>query len=43
MYQRDAVELYPDSGITPKEMPLTVLDEAYELRDEWYVLTLQLE
>lgn len=36
LYQSDAVSLYPGSTVVPKEMPLTVLDQEYELRDDFF-------
>ena len=37
MYQNDAQTLFPDAtDVVPKEMPLTVLDEEYEMRDDWF-------
>ncbi|CAB9512318.1 expressed unknown protein [Seminavis robusta] len=36
LYQADALELFPDGTVTPKEMPLTVLDQEYEIRDDWF-------
>jgi DNA-binding beta-propeller fold protein YncE len=36
LYQNDATVLYPDSNVVPKEMPLTVLDQDYELRDDFF-------
>lgn len=35
-YQADAQELFPESAVAPREMPLTVLDEDYEMRDDWF-------
>lgn len=36
MYQGDALQLFPNSTVTPKEMPLTVLDQEYEMRDTYF-------
>lgn len=37
MYQNDAQTLFPDNtDVIPQEMPLTVLDEEYEMRDDWF-------
>lgn len=36
IYQRDAVAMFPDSGVYPMEMPLAILDQNYELRDEFF-------
>merc|ERR1712129_345069 len=36
IYQEDATELYPDSNVKPKEMPLSVNDIDYELRDDYF-------
>jgi len=36
MYQKDALGLYPGSGVTPDEMPLTVNDINYEIRDDYF-------
>lgn len=36
MYQADARGLYPQSGVIPTEMPLTVDDSNYELRDDYF-------
>lgn len=36
MYQRDALRLFPQSGVTPTEMPLTVYDEQSEIRDDYF-------
>ena len=37
MYQRDATQLYPtESGVVPKEMPWSVDDVNYEIRDDLF-------
>jgi hypothetical protein len=36
VYQRDAQELFPNSDVTPREMPLSVNDENYEIRDDLF-------
>lgn len=36
IYQRDAVDLYPTSSIVPKEMPIAIHDEEYEIRDDFF-------
>mmetsp|Transcript_26644 Transcript_26644/g.59196 ORF Transcript_26644/g.59196 Transcript_26644/m.59196 type:complete len:1094 (-) Transcript_26644:98-3379(-) len=36
MYQSDGVRLYPDSEVTPREMPWTVSDVDYRLRDDYF-------
>lgn len=36
MYQADARVLYPQSSVIPTEMPLTVNDANYELRDDYF-------
>ena len=36
VYQSDANELYPESDVTPTEMPLSVNDVNYEIRDELF-------
>lgn len=37
LYQQDALDLFPNSNVVPQEMPWTVLDEEYEIRDDLYV------
>jgi hypothetical protein len=36
IYQRDAPRLYPGSNVIPKEMPLSVDDRNYEIRDDLF-------
>ena len=36
IFQEDAVDLYPESNIVPKEMPLSVADTNYEIRDDLF-------
>ena len=36
LYQRDAIKLFPESGVVPEEMPLSVYDVQYELRDDFF-------
>ena len=36
IYQEDAIDLYPDSEVIPKDMPLTIQDENYQLRDDLF-------
>jgi hypothetical protein len=36
IFQRDALSLYPDSDIVPREMPLSVDDVNYEIRDDFF-------
>ena len=36
IYQQDATDLYPDSNVVPKEMPLSVNDANYEIRDDLF-------
>ncbi|CAJ1936627.1 unnamed protein product [Cylindrotheca closterium] len=36
IFQSDAVSLYPGSGIVPREMPLSVNDVNYEIRDDLF-------
>jgi len=36
IYQTDAVNLFPESNVVPQEMPLAVLDQDYELRDDFF-------
>ena len=36
IYQSDAQELYPDSNIIPKDMPWSVNDENYAIRDDLF-------
>jgi len=36
IYQEDALDLYPNSEVKPKEMPVSVDDVDYELRDDYF-------
>jgi len=36
LYQRDAQRLYPNTGVVPDEMPWSVSDQNYELRDDFF-------
>ena len=36
LYQRDASGLYPDSDVVPREMPLSIDDVNYEIRDDFF-------
>ncbi|CAB9511004.1 expressed unknown protein [Seminavis robusta] len=36
IWQLDAITLFPDSGIVPREVPLTVLDQDSALRDDFF-------
>jgi hypothetical protein len=36
LYQRDADQLFPASDVVPTEMPLSVDDVQYEMRDDWF-------
>lgn len=36
LFQSDATTLYPNSGIVPREMPLSVNDVNYEIRDDLF-------
>jgi hypothetical protein len=36
IYQRDAVILFPDSGVVPNEMPLSIADTDFVIRDELF-------
>ena len=36
IYQNDAVRLFPDSTVKPTEMPWTVSDENYVMRDDFF-------
>ena len=36
IYQEDAINLYPDSDVLPNEMPITIQDENYLLRDDLF-------
>jgi len=36
VYQEDAVNLYPNSNVVPKEMPLSVYDSDYVIRDDFF-------
>ena len=36
LYQNDAVNLYPNSNVVPKEIPLLVYDYNYVLQDDFF-------
>ncbi len=36
IYQNDATNLYPDSDVVPREMPLSINDFNYEIRDDLF-------